>query len=297
MWQYTCTSNTTRSAASPDHQRSSLLIRRARVPRPMTRLPPELILCILSFLQDDKPALSACSLCCSFLTTASKPLLFHTLRTCLNSKAAERFEHLLVSDPTVLPFIKKIDVAVSTFGGADSSVIVAISRIVARCHTPPALNVLLRSNSHQSERLILPLLGPVLNWVTSLELEGLNFNEDVRFWDFVLTFSGLKSLVLGCATVGNGGADIPSPCELGISHLSLKPCVSYGHDSARLFLVDYPVPLPSLSSLDVRFPLVPSETFIRVGRNYGRTVRTLRFGVMSFGRSTMRLDRILACKS
>ncbi|KAF9642673.1 hypothetical protein BDM02DRAFT_3192830 [Thelephora ganbajun] len=80
-----------------------------------TRIPPELIFHIISFLRDDKATLSACSTCCSALAAAVKPLLFRILRTRLDPKAADRFECLLESDPGVLSLIKRIDVIIQSY--------------------------------------------------------------------------------------------------------------------------------------------------------------------------------------
>jgi len=257
-----------------------------------TKIPLELTFHVISFLQDDKAALSACSLCCSALAAVSKPLLFHTLRTGLDHKAIDRFECLLESGAAILPLIKRIDVPIPNFGpGEDLCAIGPISRILSRQDTPPALNIAIRPiclSLYQSVRLILPRLDPVVHWVTSLELDKLDLTGgDVQFWDIVLAFPKLKSLTLGCVMVRGDRDRITSHCESEISHLSLRRSALDGVWDVRRFLADHPPSLPSLASLDVRFPTVLDRTSIRFGEQYGPTVRTLRFGVLIAHHPTM----------
>ncbi|KAF9647243.1 hypothetical protein BDM02DRAFT_3117386 [Thelephora ganbajun] len=254
-----------------------------------TRIPPELIFHIISFLRDDKAALSACSTCCSALTAAVKPLLFRILRTRLDPKAADRFECLLESDPGVLSLIKRIDVIIQSYKPeVDQRAIKAISQIMDYpCirNTTPALKIAIQPKGpilHQFGGLILPRLYPVIHWVTSLQLEELDLGEDVQFWHLVLAFPNLKSLILGCVKAGRVGFRIPSHCKSEISHLSLKESALNGSCDMRRFLADHPMPLPSLTSFDVRvaglFDLAP----LHYAEQYGPTVKTLRFGVTAY---------------
>jgi len=264
------------------------------------RIPPELMFHIISFLQDDKATLSACSLCCSALAAASKPLLFHTLCTGLDLKATDRFECLLESGAAILPLIKRIDMPIPTFGpGVDQRTIGPIYRILARQGTPPTLNIAIRPigpSLYRSVRLLLSWLNPVVHWVTSLELDDLDLTGgDNQFWDIVLAFPKLKSLTLGCVVVVGDGVRISSHSESGISHLSLRRSALGGVWDIRRFLADHLPPLPSLTSLDVRFPTVMDRTSIRFEEQYGPTVRTLRFGVVIAHRPTMDLGE-LDCK-
>jgi hypothetical protein len=265
----------------------------------ITTLPPELILYTLNFLRNNKATLSACSRSCSALATVSKPLLFHTLRTRLDSEAADRFEHLLESDPTILPLVKRIDVTISAFEPGEDPTIMAISWIMTRCHTQhpsPTLNIAIRdtrSNPHLFIKSILPRLYPVVDWVTSLDLDGLDLAEEIGFWNLVLAFRMLKSLALGCLNVGREIAHVPSHPESKISHLSLKESSLGDGRAICRFLADHPIPLPSLTSLDVRFPPEFSRSSIRFGEHYGPRVKTLRFGVLITRHSTKRLDQML----
>lgn len=252
-----------------------------------TRLPLELIFHIIHFLHNDKIALSACSQCCSALASASKPLLFHTLRTALGSTSAARFEGLLESGPAILSSIKRIEMAISTFQPVvDQRAITAISRVMAYClrlYTPPQLNLTTRSTRPRPFRfgeLITPL-DPVVHWTTSLEFDQLDLTEDsIEFWHIILAFPELTSLSLGCVTVGIPSAGIPSHYVSKISHLSLNKSAFGDSCNIRHFLADHPMPLPSLKSLDVRFPTWLDEAAVRLGEQYGMTVRTLRFGVV-----------------
>ena len=262
---------------------------RAQSPDMTTRIPAELICHIISFLQDSKAALSACSLCCSALATVSRPLLFHTLHTGLGSEAADRFECLLESGPDVLALIKRINVAIPTLEPvANQRTIAAISRIMASHRiqdTPPTLRIAIRPVSlslHRSGQLLLfdlSCLDPAVHWVTSLELDQLNFTGEHQFWDLVLAFPKLKSLILGCVNV-EPRACILSHRESGISHITLKGPALDGSSNIRWLLSNHPLPLPSLTSLDVRFPVVLDRAPIRFGEVYGPTVKTLRFGVV-----------------
>ena len=266
------------------------------------RLPLELILHIVNLLHDDKIALSACSLCCSALAIASKPLLFRTLRTTLESDAAARFEGLLELGPAVLPLIKRIDMGIPTSQPTvDCRTIQAIARIMRdrrQEHNPSQLNLATRPTRLALPRfgqLVMPLLDPVSRWVTSLELEKVDLTEDIQFWHIVRAFPILTSLSLGCVNVGIPTVDILSYSPLKISHLSLKKSALGNDCNIRWFLTDYPMPLPSLMSLDVRFPTGLDRGAIVLGEQYGTTVRTLRFGVVIAHRPAGSLDEI-ACK-
>ena len=272
-----------------------------------TRIPAELIFHIVSFLRDNKAALSACSLCCSALSTVSRPLLFHTLRTSLISGAADRFECLLESGPEVLTLIKRVDVtvAISTpeFIVVNRRTIAAVSQIMASHRiqdTPPTLGITIRTVSplsHGFEQLLLSRLDPVVHWVTSLELGRLDLTGDVQFWDLVLAFPRLKSLILGGVSVG-ARARTPSHCESEISHITLKePALGSISDIHRLFY-NHPLPLPSLTSLDVRFPTPLGRAPIRFGVVYAPTVRTLRFGIAIVPHPTISWNKLGcdACK-
>jgi hypothetical protein len=251
------------------------------------RIPAELIFHIISFLQDNKAALSACSLCCSALATVSRPLLFRTLRTGLCSEAADRFECLLESSPDVSALIKRIDVAISILEPlVDQRTIVAISQIMTSHpiqDTPPTLGIVIQyvvGSHHRFGQLLLSYLDPVVHWVTSLELGQLNFIEDIPFWDLVLAFPKLKSLILGCVNVEER-VHILSHRKSEISHITLKGPALGARSNIRWFLSDHPLPLPSLTSLDVRLPPVLDRAPVRFGEVYGLTVRTLRFGALT----------------
>ena len=138
-----------------------------------------------------------------------------------------------------------------------------------------------------------PWLDPVVDLVTSLELDGLDLAEDIQFWDLVLKFRMLKSLVLGRVCVGEGGVYIPSHPESPISHLTLKESSWGGSRNVCWLLACHPMPLPSLKSLDVRFPMELNEAAIRFGQYCGPMVRTLRFGVVISRHSSKFLDQIL----
>lgn len=267
----------------------------------ITRLPPELIHHIISFLvHNDRPSLFACSLSCSTLANVSKPLLFHTLRTSLRPGATDQFEHLLESSPTILPLVKRIEVTISTLEQGAAATVVAISQIMTQCHAQnisPSLNITIRPKNphpHQFVESVLVQLGPLVDWVTSLHLDTLDLSEDVQFWDLVPSFPMLKSLVLGQVNVGQGG-EVSSHTESKISHLALKESSLGGGCNICWFLADHPMPLPSLTSLDVRFPMAPDQSSIRFGGYYGPKVRTLRFGVVISRHSTKCLDGILDC--
>jgi len=146
---------------------------------------------------------------------------------------------------------------------------------------PPALKIAIRPKvlSHL-QRLgppSLPPLDPVAHWVTSLELDQLDLSKGVQFWHLVLEFPKLKSLILGCV---DGGAEVPisSHHELEICHISLKHTALDGSCNICLFLVENPLPLPYLTSLDVRFPTALDSTAVRFAGRYGATVKKLRFG-------------------
>ena len=252
-----------------------------------TRIPAELIFHIIGFLQGDKAALSTCSLCCSALATVSRPLLFHTLRTSLDSEAADRFECLLESGPEVLTLIKRIDVtvAVSILGFlAKQRTIAAVSQIIASHRiqdTPPTLRIAIRTvgqDFHRFGRLLLSRLDPAVHWVTSLELGQLIITGDVQFWDLVLAFPRLKSLTLGCVSAV-ARVRAPSHYESKISHITLREPALGDVSNVRWLLSDHPPPLPSLTSLDVRFPMPLGRDHMRFRVAYSPTVRTLRFGI------------------
>ena len=263
-------------------------------PYPMDRIPLELLIYIFSFLQDNKTALSACSLCCSSFSAASRPLLFHTLRTRTNPEATDRFKRILRSGPSVLPLIKRIDVV--SFLGASADTLQVISKIATRRrrharHTPLALNVVIQPTSPRSHSFMDSTqlrLSPVVNWITSLELGGLDVAKDTRFWYLILSFHALKSLVLGRVNVSEVGAQVPSCCKSEISHLSLRPPAleESGCNICR-FLTDHPMPLPSLTSLDARFPDSFGWGPIRFGEHHGPKIRTLRFGIPAIRHSVM----------
>ena len=246
-----------------------------------TRIPVELIFHIISFLHDNKPALSACSLCCSTLAVDIRPLLFHTLRTSLDSEAAGRFECLVESAPGIVPLIKRIDVAISAIEPATNrSAMMAISRIILHRRdeeTPPALGIAIRPIVPGLRQFGMMLLPRLDQWVTSLELNQLDFSQELHFWNFVLSFPELKSLTLGSVNVGEVPQIISSP-KPQISHITLKQSALDGVPSICSFLADYAPPLPSLTSLDVRFLGVPDQVSIRFGERYGPGVKTLRFG-------------------
>jgi len=265
-----------------------------------TTVPPELMFHIINFLRDDKAALSACSLSCSALSIVSKSLLFHTLRTGLDSGAADRFESLLESGSGVLPFIKKINVAVPAYESAvDERTILAISQIMVRRWpqgTPPKLSLTMRPRHlmpFRFGRLIQPRLGSLAtDWVTSLELDQLDLSGDIHFWNLILAFPELTSLILGCVNVGDTSDPVPSDRVSEISHLSLKGSALCDGCDIRWFLAENLMPLPSLTSLDVRFPTALDQAPILFGERYGATVKTLRFGVVIIGGPTLDWDKL-----
>jgi len=221
------------------------------------------------------------------MATVSRPLLFHTLRTGLDSGAADRFECLLESGPDVLALIRRIDVAIPTLQlVANQRAVAAVSQIMASHRiqdTPPTLRIAIRPvglRLHRFGQLLLSRLDPAGHWVTSLELGQLDFTGDVQFWDLVLAFPKLKSLILGCVNVEER---VRTPSHRGseISHITLKGPALDGSSNICWLLVDYPLPLPSLTSLDVRFPMVLSRALIRFGEVYGPAVRTLSLGTVS----------------
>ena len=263
-------------------------------------LPPELHSYIVNFLHNNKPALSACSLSCRALASASKPFLFHALRTRLDSEDAYRFERLLEFDPTVLPLVKRIEVTILTFNPGPDPTISAISRIMAHSdhaqYTAPVLNIVIRDilSNPRFTQSILPLLSPVADWVVSLDLNDLDLREEMHFWNLVLAFRMLKSLVLGRLNVELAGVHAPFHTEPKISHLSLKPSSLRGASTVCRFLAHHPMPLPSLTSLDVRFPQEFDQYSTQFGERYGPRVRTLRFGVVILRYcSAKHMDQIL----
>ena len=254
-----------------------------------TTLPSELIFHVISFLHGDKATLSTCSLSCSTLATISKPLLFHTLRADLISEAAARFEGISEPGSAMLQLIKRIDVAIPIFAPTlDQRTVTAVSRIMTRRQlqdTPPKLNITARfihSSPSQFEQLILPRLDPVVPWVTSLEFDQVGHPgpEHLEFWPIVLAFPNLTSLTLGWVNVGRAQGNTPSHRVSDISHLTLKRLAFDDSCDICWFLADNPLPLPSLTSLDVRFPAAPDSASIRFGEQYGAMVRSLRFGVV-----------------
>ena len=245
------------------------------------RIPPELIFHIVGFLQDSKPDLFACSLCCSALAAVTRPLLFRTLRTDLEAGAAERFECLLESGPEVLTLIKRIDADVSNLKpDANHRTIAAVSKTMASHptqHTPPTLGMTIQASGTSFCRFsqqLLSRLDQVVHQVTSLDLT-LCFAENIQFADFVLEFPRLKSLTLGHISLING-VRASSHRESGISHTTLRETALCS--GIRWFISDRFLPLPSLTSLDVRFP-TSFRTPERLAEAHAPTVRTLRFGI------------------
>ena len=265
-----------------------------------TRIPAELISYIIGFLQDSKATLSACSLCCSTLAAASRPLLFHTLTTGSDSIAADRFECLLKSGSGVLPLIKRIDVAIPTFKPGVDRAITAISQILAYRHkqdTPPVLKIVIRSMTlgrFPSGGPFPAYLNSAVHWVTSLELHHLDLTGGAPLLHLVLAFPRLKYLTLG-SVKAETRAHLPSHRELGISHISLKETAFDDNSNISWLLVNHPLPLPSLTSIDVRLPTVPDRDLMRFGEEYGPTVKTLRFGVVIVRHLTINRDK-LACE-
>ena len=245
------------------------------------RIPPELIFHIVGFLQDSKPDLFACSLCCSALAAVTRPLLFRTLRTDLEAGAAERFECLLESGPEVLTLIKRIDANVLNLKpDVNHRTIAAVSKTMASHptqHTPPTLGMTIQASGTSFRRFsqqLLSRLDQVVHQVTSLDLT-LCFVENIQFADFVLEFPRLKSLTLGHISLING-VRASSHRESGISHITLRETALCS--GIRWFISDRFLPLPSLTSLDVRFP-TSFRTPERLAEAHAPTVRTLRFGI------------------
>ena len=274
----------------------------------ITKLPPELRFYTIDFLRNDKSALSACSLSCSALAAVCKPLLFHTLRTHPHSEETDRFERLLESDPSILPLVKRIEMKISASEPGEDLTIRAISRIMTHSdqaqYTAPVLKVTLRGRfppppPNRLTKSILPRLSPVADWVTSLDLDKLYFGEETYLWNIVLAFRVLKSLVLGRVKVWYEGVRAPFHPESKISHLSLKESSLGPGSPIYRFLVDHPITLPSLTSLDMRFPVEFNQPSLplpstRFGEHYGPRVRTLRFGVLiPHYESIRRLDEVL----
>jgi len=285
------------------HHRSSIT---ANTPHPSlemtTTLPPELIFHIVTFLQDDKAALSACSLCCSSLATVSRPLLFHTLHTNLEPRAADRFEGLLAYGPAVLPLIKRIDVAIPTLQpGGNQRAMIVIAWIVAHRQTQGIAPELIfatrppRMSLFRFGRLFVPCLDSARPWVTSLELDQVDLKGEMDFWPVVLAFPNLTTLILGYVSIRSEMIHISSRGVPAISHLTLKKSALDGDCNVGWFLTHHHLPLPSLTSLDVRFPTRPDRGPSRLGEQYGATVRSLRFGVVIGRDLTMDWDK-LACK-
>lgn len=256
---------------------------RRMAPDILTRIPVELIFHIISFLHGNKPALSACSLCCSALAAVARPLLFHTLRTGLDFKAAGRFESLLESAPGVVPLIKRIDVWVPALEPATHQfAMIAISRIMLHPRveeTPPALGLTMWPVVPGSRRFGTTVPAHLDQWVTSLELNRLDFPPELHFWDFVLAFPKLESLTLGSVKVGERFQAIPS-LKPKISHITFKQGTWDRISDVYSFLVHYTPPLPSLVSLDMRFPGVLGRLSIQFGEQYGPGVKNLRFGAV-----------------
>jgi len=247
------------------------------------RIPPELIFHIVGFLQDSKPDLFACSLCCSALAAVTRPLLFHTLRTDLGSRAADQFKSLLESGPEVLTLIKRIDAEISNNKPeANQRTVVVISQIMASHpiqHTPPTVGIVIQAGGpslHEFSQPLLSCLNPAIHWVTSLDL-SLNFVADIQFRDFVLEFPRLKSLTLGYVLLTTG-FHTPLHGESEISHITLRETALGGSSRISWFLSHNALALPSLTSLDIRFPM-HSRASGQVAEPYTPMVRMLRFGV------------------
>lgn len=249
------------------------------------RIPPELIFLIISFLHDNKPVLSACSRCCSALAAVARPFLFHTLRTRLDPESVRRFESLLELAPGIVPLIKRIDVAmvIPAFEPATNQfAMIAISRIMLHPRieeTPPALGISICPLYPGFRQFGITVPTHLDQWVTSLELNRLDFPPELHFWDFVLAFPNLESLTLGSLKVGETFRIIPT-LQPNISHITFKQSTSDSISDVYSFLATYTPPLPSLISLDVRFSGVPSSVSIRFGEQYGPGVKTLRFGTV-----------------
>jgi len=267
----------------------------------LTTLPPELVFHIITFLQDDKPTLSACSRCCSALATVSRPLLFHTLYVNVEPQAVIRFETLLESGMAVLPFIKKIDVSIPTLHPeVNQRTMTAISRIIARIQTQdttPELKLAARPymSLFRLGVLFLPCLDSARPWVTSLELDQIDLGTDMHFWTVVRMFPNLKTLILGYVSMPMEMVHLSPQQASGVFHLTLKKSALDGDCNIGWFLIHHCLPLPSLTSLDVRFPTRPDRGPGRLGEQYGATVRSLRFGVVISRDLTTDWDK-LACK-
>lgn len=265
------------------------------------RLPQELIFDIIGFLHNNKAALSACSLSCRTLAAISKPLLFHTLRIHLRFESAARIVPLSEFSPTVFPLVKKIRVVITNFESRGAMTIVAISQFMARCHAQnvsPALDIDIRPthrSPHQFVKSVLQRLDSVVDWVTSLELDGLDLTRDTQSLDLVLAFRMLKSLGLRRVAVGEGSVYTPSHSELQVSHLSLRESSLGSGPNICWFLINNTMSLPSLTSLDVRFRMMLDQDSVRFGERYGPTVKTLRFGLVT-PRSANFLNKALNCK-
>ena len=266
----------------------------------MTTLPSELIFHTIAFLQDDKTALSACSLCCSTLAIVSRPLLFHTLRTNLEPQAADRFEGLSRSGPRVLSLIKRIDVAMPTLQpGVNQRAMEVITQIMAYLpHTAPELSLATRPprmSLFRFGRSFPPCLDSLRPRVTSLELDQVDLASDMHFWSVVLAFPNLTTLILGYVGVPMEMVHISPQQASEISSLTLKKSAMDGDCNVGWFLTHHHLPLPSLTSLDVRFPTRPDRGPSQLGEQYDATVRSLRFGVVIGRDLTTDWDK-LACK-
>lgn len=284
---------------SPDHRRPT-----SQTPSlgMTTTLPPELIFHIITFLQDDKHALSACSRCCPALATVSRSLLFHTLHANVEPQAAIRFESLLESGTAVLPFIKKIDVSIPTLHPeVNHRTMTAISRFIAHRQmqdTAPELKLAARPprmSLFRFSRLFLSCLDSARPWVTSLELDQIDLGADIHFWAVVRMFPNLTTLILGYVNMPMEMFHFSPQQASGVSNLTLKKSALDGDCNIGWFLIHHHLPLPSLTSLDVRFPTRPDRGPSRLGEQYGATVRSLRFGVVISRDLTTDWDK-LACK-
>ena len=267
-----------------------------------TTLPSELIFHIITFLQDDKTALSACSLSCSALAAASKPLLFHTIRTNLEPRATDRFESLSESGPAVLSLIKKIDMTNPTLHPeANRRTMTALTRIMAHQQmqdSTPELKLVMRPLHRSLFRFgpsFVPCLDSARPWVTSLELDRVDLRGDMHFWPVVLAFPNLITLILGYVSVPLEMVHISPQQASGVSDLILKKSALDGDHNVGWFLVRHHLPFPSLISLDVRFSTMPDKGFSRLGEQYGATVRSLRFGAV-ISRDLMTNSDKLGCK-
>jgi len=105
----------------------------------------------------------------------------------------------------------------------------------------------------------------------------------------------LTTLILGYVSMRTEMVQISPKRVLGVSHITLKKSALDGACNIGWFLTYHHLPLPSLTSLDVRFPTKPYRGPSRLGEQYGATVRSLRFGAVISRDLTIDLGK-LACK-